>query len=324
MYQVLDPSGIVLAADSNEALVGGRIAELKANAEQTMQRAVTGLLEPLIGQGKVRVVASIDIDASHEVLREEKYDPLSQIERSKQTQTDQDNSDNTKPRDPVSVGQNLPNQQTAQSNTPEKSSSSSSHNGQTINYEIGSTKTERVRDPGEVKRLTVAVVVDGIVDDKGAFQPRPKEELERIAGLVRSAVGFDAKRGDQVVVDTLRFIAGEQLGTASYDAMTPAPRPMMWVVIGGLMILLVGGGAAYFMMRRQQTQLELERGGDGETMLSGSAHAQASAELMQGATLPGGPPLANQMAGLFALIDARPEESVAVIRAWIAEGETVS
>ena len=105
---VLDPSGVVLAADNGDALASGRLEDMKAAREQALQRAATDLLEPLVGHGKVRVAVSVDIDASREVEREEKFDPLSQVERSKQSQVDQDNSDEIKPRDPVSVGQNLP------------------------------------------------------------------------------------------------------------------------------------------------------------------------------------------------------------------------
>jgi flagellar M-ring protein FliF len=322
---VLDPSGIVLAADSNEALIGSRIAELKASSEQAMQRAVAGLLEPLVGRGKVRVVASIDIDASHEVSREEKYDPLSQVERSRQTQVDQDSSDDTKPRDPVSVGQNLPNQQNPQSTTPEKSTTSSAHNGQTVNYEIGSTKSERVREPGEIKRVTVSVVVDGLPTEHGDFQPRPKEELDRIGELVRSAVGFDAKRGDTVVVDTMHFVPAEAVGTDADAAEIVAAPPWTWLAVGGLVLLLVGGGGAFAMTRRKPTELGLAGRGDGEAMLSGPEPAAVGAAIGtpvgERVGLAGLAPLPSPLAGLYELIDSRPEESLAVIRAWIADGE---
>ena len=78
-----------------------------------------------------------------------------------------------------------------------------------VNYEISrSTKTE-VTEGGRVNRISVAVLVDGNYtrNDKGeaAYQPREKEELDRIAALVRTAIGFDQKRGDQVEVVNLRF-----------------------------------------------------------------------------------------------------------------------
>jgi flagellar M-ring protein FliF len=202
---VVDPSGVVLAADGSDAMASNRLDEIKTSREQALQRAATDLLEPLIGRGRVRVAVSVDVDPTREVAREEKFDPLSQVERSKQTQLDKDNSDETKPRDPVSVGQNLPNQQ--QQGGAGKTSTSSTHDGQTVNYELNSTHSERVREPGEIRRIDVAAVVDGTINDKGEYQPRSKEEMDRIAALVRSAVGFDAKRGDTVTVETMRFIA---------------------------------------------------------------------------------------------------------------------
>src|SRR5262249_34884720 len=78
-----------------------------------------------------------------------------------------------------------------------------------VNYEISrSTKTE-VTEGGRVNRISVAVLVDGTYgkNDKGetVYQPREKDEIDRIASLVRTAIGFDQKRGDQVEVVNLRF-----------------------------------------------------------------------------------------------------------------------
>lgn len=320
---VVDPQGIVLAANDGDALVSNRLSDLKASTEQTMQRSVTGMLEPLVGAGKVRVVASVDIDTTHEVARDEKYDPLSQVERSKQTQQDKDTSDNTKPRQPVSVGQNLPNQQPTPAGDPEKSASSSTHDGQTINYEIGSTKTERVKEPGSIKRLTVAVVVDGAVDDKGVYQPRSKEELDRIKGLVQSAVGYDAKRGDEVVVDTMRFVPTPDVGTgAGADAVTVAAQPVWVWAAGGALAVLILGAAILFMRRGKTANLRIAGAGEREMLLPGAAHAAIGAALAEGAAVPGLPSPPNVLAGLYELIDARPDEAVAVIRTWIAEGES--
>src|SRR5262249_48273955 len=78
-----------------------------------------------------------------------------------------------------------------------------------VNYEISRTTKTEVIEAGRVNRISAAVLVDGIYakNDKGelAYHPRPKEEIDRIAALVRSAIGFDAKRGDQVEVVNLRF-----------------------------------------------------------------------------------------------------------------------
>ena len=320
---VLDPSGVVLAADGTEALVGGRLAEVKAALEQNLQHAVVGLLEPLIGRGKVRVVASLDIDGTREVSHEEKFDPLTQIERSKQSQVDQDNSEDTKQRDAVTVGQNLPNQAAAPAATPGKITSSSTHNGQTTNYELSSTRSDRVREPGEVKRLTVAVVVDGLADEKGAFKPRSKEELDRLAELIHSAVGFDAKRGDIVTVDSLPFVVFDPEGTGSDYAANASKVPWNWLAIAALLALALVGTGGGMMIWRNRGRLDLVARDQANALLSGAAPGTPTTVLVEKQPGAAAIPLAapTPLSILHELIDERPDEALAVIRAWIADGE---
>ena len=99
---------------------------------------------------------------------------------------------------------------------------------------------------GRVNRISVAVVVDGIYakNDKGevTYQPRGKEEIDRIAALVKSAIGFDAKRGDQVEVANLRLAE-----TPSFPISEPAgfmgmlqftkEDIMHWVEVGVMFVL---------------------------------------------------------------------------------------
>ena len=251
---VLDPSGIVLGSDSPEGMTAGRMSEMKSNRETSLQRAVTDLLEPLVGRGKVRVAVAVDLDTSREISHEEKFDPMSQVERSKQVQVDQETSDETKPRDPpVGVSQNLPNQNQQQANGQQgKTSASNSRSGQTINYEISSVRSERVREPGEVRRMTIAVVVDGLTDGKGGYESRGQEELTRFAELVQAAVGYDAKRGDRITVETMRFLPVEPLGsTAEAGAGEHTTMQWTWIAIGVLTALLVGGAVVVLQMRNR-------------------------------------------------------------------------
>jgi flagellar M-ring protein FliF len=93
---------------------------------------------------------------------------------------------------------------------------------ETANYEISRTTRTEVTEAGRVKRISAAVLVDGVYakNDKGelVYTERSKEELERIAALVRSAVGFDEKRGDHVEVVNLRFAEGPGLLPAAEPA----------------------------------------------------------------------------------------------------------
>ena len=122
----------------------------------------------------------------------------------------------------MTVTQNIPTQPQQTGGTGAKNATTNTRNGQTVNYEISSTRSERVREPGEVQRLTVAVAVDGVTDDKGVFHPRSKEELDRLAELVKSAVGFDAKRGDQVTIDTMRFVPSDRFMDDGWRTCRPA------------------------------------------------------------------------------------------------------
>jgi len=111
-----------------------------------------------------------------------------------------------------------------------------------------------VIEGGRINRVSVAVVVDGLYvkNDKGeiTYQPRNKEEIDRIAALVRSAIGFDQKRGDQVEVANLRLAE-----TPSIPISEPSGWPSMlqftkddimhWIEVGvmallALLVLLLG------------------------------------------------------------------------------------
>ena len=80
---------------------------------------------------------------------------------------------------------------------------------ETTNYEISKTVRTLIREQPQIDRISLAVMVDGTdsvgADGKHAWQPRAAEELDRITGLVKSAIGFDEKRGDQVEVVSMRF-----------------------------------------------------------------------------------------------------------------------
>ena len=123
-----------------------------------------------------------------------------------------------------------------------------------VNYEISRTTKTEVIEAGRVNRISAAVLVDGIYskNDKGelTYQPRPKEEIDRIAALVRSAIGFDAKRGDQVEVVNLRFAEAtpspinEPIGWMSYlqftkDDIMRATEVGVMVLLGLVVLFLV-------------------------------------------------------------------------------------
>jgi flagellar M-ring protein FliF len=192
-----------------------------------------------------------------------------------------------------------------------------------VNYELSSVRSERVREPGDLKRMTVAVVVDGTTDSAGAYHPRPKEELDRISDLVRSAVGFDAKRGDQLTVDTMQFIAAPNAIGEMGDVTTSASQS--WLLPAGVAgVLVLAGGAFLFFRRRQGSAGALHSAltAAGQTAIAGvlgaagaSAGSGGSDQLLLATDQSTG-----AVATLNAIFDTPPDEALALVRAWIAEG----
>ncbi|MCG7361937.1 flagellar M-ring protein FliF [Roseomonas sp. ACRSG] len=318
---VVDPSGIVLAADGGTGAVAGRIGELRQAQEHALQKSVLDLLEPLVGRGKVRAVASVEIEGARTVARAETFDPMGQVERGRQTQTEAESSEDGRGQQPVTVGQNLPNQQTG--GGANRSATNAQRNNETVNYEISSRIEETTREPGAVKRVSVAVVVDGVAGPDGSVQPRPKEELDRLAALVRSAVGFDEKRGDRVTVDTLRFVPDEGAGSLASTEDQGGLRLSGTQMVLAALVLLGSLGTVLFLLRRRRTRLR--RLAEELAVAEAAAAAEAAMALdpMEEAIATVGQDIQIRISSLNALnelIDTRPEEALAVVRAWIEEG----
>lgn len=211
---VVDSRGTLLAR-AGEAIGPAAAAmgaeEIRRATEMRLSRAVEEMLERSIGVGRVRAEASVQMDFDRVQETQEKFDPDGQVVRSTQTVTD--NSKTTEQAAGVSVQNNLPNADAGK----EASGSQEARQEETTNYEIGKTVRTIVREQPQIRRLSIAVLVDGI-EEKGAsgtvaWSPRTPEDLERIARLVRSAVGYDEKRGDQVEVVTMRFAGDVDLAS---------------------------------------------------------------------------------------------------------------
>jgi flagellar M-ring protein FliF len=205
---VIDETGKLLAdgATADNPMNGASSDERKLAYENRLRSEVETIVSSVVGPGHARVQINADFDINRITQTSDKFDPDGRVLRSSQTREEQSaTTDNNQ--GAVSAGTELPGgKQTADG--PSKGDNSRKTE-EIVNYEISRiTKTE-VTEAGRINRISAAVLVDGnyTKNDKGelAYQPRPKEEIDRIAALVRSAIGFDAKRGDQVEVVNLRF-----------------------------------------------------------------------------------------------------------------------
>ncbi len=199
--------GLISSGDDDAAQTGGeeRAAELKKNVER--------LLEARVGPGNAVVEVSVETMSEREAITEHRFDPETRVAISTDTVSSSKKSDATRPAS-VSVASNLPEGDGADGG---KSQSQSSETRERTNYEVSETRRELLRTPGAVKRISVAVLVDGVVttnsDGTTSWAARPDAELTALHDLVASAVGFDKARGDVITLRSMQFETVPALGT---------------------------------------------------------------------------------------------------------------
>jgi flagellar M-ring protein FliF len=213
---VVDEAGNLLAdgaASGPDTAVGGLGQERQASFERRLKDQIESIVSSVVGPGRARVQLSAEFDFNRITETFDKYDPEGRVLRSSQTREESSATGNQEGQ--VTVGNELPGGaagqqgQQGQGQQAQAQRDASKKSEEIVNYEISRTTKTEVTEGGRVKRVSAAVLVDGSYakNDKGdvVYQPRSKEELDRIAALVRTAIGFDQKRGDQIEVVNLRF-----------------------------------------------------------------------------------------------------------------------
>lgn len=226
---VLDSRGKMLnkAAESD---VGNKLTttmmETQRTYEKNLEDRLQTLLDKAVGAGRSVARVNAVFDFKQVERYEEKYDPESPVVRSEQRTEEQNDSGAVQPAGVPGVQSNLA--KTAPATTPTKNSGSRSD--ETMNYEI-SRSTARIVEPvGTLSKVSVAVMVDGKYDAAGKtaaakpkYVPRTPDELQKIESLVKSAVGFNAERGDQLTVANVPFQDSMQDSEESENKWWNAP-----------------------------------------------------------------------------------------------------
>lgn len=197
-------------ADDDVAGMSTTQIELKANMERKIERRIEELLAPIVGPSKIIARVNTDLDFSHKTIKKELFNPDQTVVRS---ETRSEETVNGK----AALDGNAPDANfRGDGFTGTQSSQDSARETRTTNYEISKEEQQIVSPVGELKRLGVAVIVDGTYtkDEKTGkmtYVARTPEELERIKSLVSSAVGLDKDRGDALEVSNIAFGA-EDMG----------------------------------------------------------------------------------------------------------------
>lgn len=342
---VLSASGETILAEDGTEAPGTALQSRKAELEERMAANIMSILNARVGSGNARVQVNVDLSTVRQVTLAEAFDPEGQVVRSTETREETARDQQPGARE-VGIAGNLPGD--FGEAAPAGAMSESERSDEIVNYEIASTRTETVSEPGAIERISVAVLVDGIygTDADGAvvYTPRDQAELDRLEGLVRAAVGFDAERGDTISVDSLQFVEiaseiGEPVGASIGDILmeqVPSILRGLFALAIVAAILLLGLRPAMKLLLAAppaapglpgpdgQTQAALP-GGDGRQPRLGDPDGDgpmllplddAGGERVQVSAVVGAVSRARiDRAGAFA--QQRPEESLRTVKGWL-------
>ncbi len=323
---IIDAAGQLIG--SEETASGATTALSRAD---TMRERVLRLVEARVGQGNAFVEISVETVTESETIRERLLDPASRVAIS--TDTEETANSSTNRAGEVSVNSNLPD---GDAGAGDDSQAQTSETRERVNYEVSETEREILRVPGEIRRLTVAVLVNGLPgEENGApFQPRPEEELAALRELVESSVGFNAERGDVITIKSMELPAVEPLGTgAGQPLLDPANLDFMSLIqmaFLALVVLLLGVFVLRPLLRHQPVALPLAAALPPAGADDGNA---AEREIGTASTGPvaGTPAEAGELAlpasvgtlppveRLRSMIGDRQEETVEILKSWLEE-----
>jgi flagellar M-ring protein FliF len=208
---IIDQYSRILSRTGRDPMVGASDAQKKVAREEEdfMVRRVTELLEPVVGIGKVRATAHVELDFDKVKINEERFDPQGQVERSVQQKDEKVQKRDAGAGVPGTASNVAP----AAGGASASVSESSDKKETTTNFEITKTVSAIDKATGTVKRVTLAVIVDHAgsweKDAKGEATlkqtPRSADELKKIRDQVSAAVGIQPKRGDELTVENMAF-----------------------------------------------------------------------------------------------------------------------
>ena len=344
---IVDEKGKLLAAGFEDGdsigTMAAKAAERRRNFENSMARTIEDLLERSVGFGNVRAEVSAEMDFDRITTNAESYNPDGQVVRSTHTIEENLAAKESDSNPPVSVASNLPDAG-SEGGESAASATNEARTEETVNFEISRTVTNTVREAGLLKRLSVAVLIDGTnkADEEGehVYTPRGKEEMEQMAALVRTAIGFDADRGDAIEVINMQFQEGTDdvieeeplelfFGFGKNELLRIA-EILVLSIVAVLVILLVVRPLITRAMEALPAAGAAAR--EGRLLADGTvAPALAGPAPMPGEGMPGDDDLdemidlervegrvkASSVKKVGEIVEKHPEEALSIVRSWM-------
>jgi len=319
--------------EGDSGIIASTNEEFRVQYESRLKNVIEDLLSRSVGVGRVEAEVSAEVDFDREVIDSEIFDPDGQVARSIQTVEETESaSDGVSGQ--VTAGNNIPGQDGEAGAA--GSESNVARVNEITNFEVSKTIKKQIKETGTIQRLSIAVLVDGTYDydeenEEYIYQERPKEELDKLEKLVKSAVGFDADRGDTVEVINMQF-STEVTDKVKEDPLAWLKQDLgniiQTIVIGlvlTLVILLVVKpmvGRAFEMTKSESAEDELQAalaGQDLEELAQITGQQEKLAEKESLIDLDSIESKMNQtsVAAINDIVERHPDEAVTILRNWM-------
>jgi flagellar M-ring protein FliF len=215
-------------SEDNPLLATSTHLEYKNQIEENLRQKIQSMLEQVLGSSRVISRVTAEMDFNQTQVEQETYDPDSSVVRSQQRRIENNEGGDAAPRGNPDTPINLEGR--LQEGPGKEQRKKVNRQQETVNYEMNRTNRKTVQAPGSIKKLSVAVMVDGLYETKPdasgqprpVFVGRPPDQLKALEDIVRKAVGYDDARGDQITLSNVPF-------TMESAAMDDAAQGNRWL-----------------------------------------------------------------------------------------------
>lgn len=267
---ILDTNGRLLASKDDGTNAGAVMsATLEQNVSSSVDENIRKALAPYLGVGHFQTSVQVALDTDRRQTNETVFDPESRVERSVRVVRESGDSKNSTSDNATGVEQNIP-QEEITSRNGDSATEKTDKREELTNYELNSKTVSTTSDSYQIKRLSIAVVVDQArLLATAGVTPAPDnfvdQQIAKITQLVATAAGLDVKRGDVINVTAVNFMetADEQLQPASTPIADMVFRQTGTLInaaaLIGAVVLVLWFGVRPLMreMKSQQTALQL-------------------------------------------------------------------
>jgi len=324
---VVDAHGRILSSPDGDSVSmhTGAQRDAKQMMEKDMESRVQTMLERVVGVGKVVVRVSSLLDLRQVERTEEAYDPNVQVVRSENRQQEKTTSSSALGDGGIAgVGANVPGG--AALPLDGRSSNNSTQTNATVNYELNKTVSRVVEPVGTIMRLSVAVLVDGryeVAEVAGSDQkpqrkyvPRGDDEMTKLDGLVKNAIGYSEERGDQIQVLNVAFDATAMEAGEMGDAgpVDPLPNPMIGQYVRYGVFLILALLLFLFVIRPLMRMLAESPSGPRQLALPAGSTLPATVGQLEAAMVP--PQIQGNLAETAR---SNPQATAMVVKKWLKE-----